>query len=326
VGLWGGIDVPAEPVARAVGRGAVHWGGALCELEAKPGQVGLYPAYAPVVGLLGGLGVPPDFECEGPLRHTHRRTDEREIYFVANRTDADVDCVAVFRVARGTPELWDPLTGAVRALGGAEFVGDRTSVRLRFEAFGSGFVVFPTSSGAAVAPREGLGVDFAELRTVTTIGGPWDVRFDEALGGPAEARFAQLQDWTQRQEPGIRYYSGIGVYRASFDLPAGEGGEGATWFLDLGEVHVMARVRVNGVDCGTVWTAPWRVDITKAVRERGNTLEIEVANLWPNRMIGDAAEPKTAVSRTTYRPFKAGDALLPSGLLGPVTVSVAAAR
>ena len=82
----------------------------------------------------------------------------------------------------------------------------------------------------------------------------------------------------------------------------------------------MARVLVNGKDCGVAWTAPWRVDISDAAKASGNTLEIEVANLWSNRMIGDAEILDKAYTRTTYRPYKAGQPLLPSGLLGPVTI------
>jgi hypothetical protein len=62
------------------------------------------------------------------------------------------------------------------------------------------------------------------------------------------------------------------------------------------------------------------VDISRAVKGTANTLEIEVANLWPNRMIGDAATPERKFTQTTYRPYKADDALLSSGLLGPVRV------
>jgi hypothetical protein len=153
------------------------------------------------------------------------------------------------------------------------------------------------------------------------------VTFEPGLGAPTSARFERLEDWTTRPEEGIRHYSGIATYRTRFDLPAAEGEQlGGARFLDLGEVQVMARVRVNGVDCGVAWTAPWRVDVGDALRPGENSLEIEVANLWPNRMIGDAAAPESAVSRTTYRPYEASDPLLPSGLLGPVTLQVEAAR
>jgi len=101
-------------------------------------------------------------------------------------------------------------------------------------------------------------------------------------------------------------YSGIAAYRKTFDLPDGHrvGGD-SPLFLHLGDVQVMARVRVNGIDCGTVWTAPWRVEISRSVKTTGNVLEIEVANLWPNRMIGDAASPDKQYAHSTFRPYKA---------------------
>jgi hypothetical protein len=147
------------------------------------------------------------------------------------------------------------------------------------------------------------------------------VDFDSSLGGPAHAHFDNLVDWTTRPEPGIQYFSGIAVYRKAFDLPPSSLPDGKTpIYLDLGSVHSMARIRLNGADCGVVWTAPWRVDITRAVKATGNKLEIEVANLWPNRMIGDARFPDKPYTQTTYRPYKASHTLLPSGLVGPVRI------
>ena len=140
-------------------------------------------------------------------------------------------------------------------------------------------------------------------------------------GGPAHARFETLEDWTARPEPEIKYFSGIAVYRKTFDLPRAGGAAGKSQvYLDLGAVHALARVRVNGEDCGVAWTVPWRVDITHAVKATANRLEIEVANLWPNRMIGDAKFPDKTYTQTTYHPYKANHALLPSGLLGPVRI------
>ena len=98
-------------------------------------------------------------------------------------------------------------------------------------------------------------------------------------------------------------------------------------WLDLGTVHEMARVRLNGRELGVVWSFPWRVDISAALQPGENRLEIEVANLWPNRLIGDAAQPpeKRFTWTTPDHPYKADMKLLPSGLLGPVTVSQSAA-
>jgi hypothetical protein len=96
-------------------------------------------------------------------------------------------------------------------------------------------------------------------------------------------------------------------------------------YLDLGEVKNLARVRLNGQDIGVVWCAPWRVDISDAVRARDNRLEIAVANLWPNRLIGDQSLPaEQRLASTTWNPFKKDTPLLRSGLLGPVTLGAAA--
>ncbi len=316
--VWGGLTAPTTLAAHRCGKGQVFWGGTVGSDDAN-----LYPTYDVTAGILAGLRLAPDFASSGPLRYTHRSTPDREMYFVANRTGESVQATGTFRVAGQSPELWDALTGTIRSLPEYQTSGGLTSVPLQFDAFGSCFVVFPHKKAGSV-PQAGARSNFATFKPVSTLDGAWDVAFDPALGGPARARFEKLMDWTTRPEPEIRYYSGIAVYRKTFDLPQSGFPEGkAQIYLDLGSIHGMARVRVNGQDCGVVWTAPWHVDITRAVKPTGNDLEIEVANLWPNRMIGDAKFPEKPYTQTTYRPFKADHPLLPSGLLGPVRLEVA---
>ncbi len=110
--------------------------------------------------------------------------------------------------------------------------------------------------------------------------------FDPKLGGPPTITFNHLEDWTKRPEEGVRYYSGVATYQKTFDFAA-DLSRNAKVFLDLGAVHDLCRVRLNGQDLGIVWTAPWRVDISSAVQVAGNQLEIEVVNGWVNRLIGD---------------------------------------
>jgi hypothetical protein len=194
-------------------------------------------------------------------------------------------------------------------------------MELRFNPFESFFVVFPAKATTAAFFAGHPAENFPEPVHVQTIERPWDVSFDPSMGAPAQVGFERLEDWTRRAESGIRHYSGIATYRTSFDLGTSNAPiDPSGVHLDLGEVQVMARVRVNGRDCGVVWTAPWRVDISRAVQRTDNTLEIEVANLWPNRMIGDAASPGREFTRTTFRPYKGSDSLLSSGLLGPVRI------
>ena len=95
-------------------------------------------------------------------------------------------------------------------------------------------------------------------------------------------------------------------------------------YLGLDRVRNVARVRLNGKDLGVVWTAPWQVDITQAVKPTANELAIDVVNLWPNRLIGDAAlAPQERLTKTNVTKFKKDSPLLPSGLLGPVVLQAA---
>jgi len=280
----------------------------------------LYPEYSATADLLQKQGVPPDFESGGTIRFIHRRTEEMDIYFVANALSETIETTCTFRVSRARPELWDPLSGIQRDLPEYEERGGRTAVPLRFEPHQSFFVVFPRQGSTATSAIPG-DRNFPPLSQLVGIRGPWDVSFDTKLGGPDHARFPTLEDWSQRSEPEIKYFSGIATYRNTFDLPDKAPRPGQPLFLNLGTVHNMARVRLNGHDIGVVWCAPWQVEITDAVKPSGNRLEIDVANLWPNRLIGDQTQPpEKRVTWTTWNPYRADSPLLPSGLLGPVSI------
>jgi hypothetical protein len=304
-----------------------------------------YGDFAAVADLLGRLDVPMDFESDGPLRYTHRRAGEADIYFVANREDRPVEATCTFRVSDKRPELWDPVTGEVRDLPQFTVADGRTVVTMRFEPTQSFFVVFRNVAMASVnrnpkrkrgalanasgydegqdsnlpAPHE---TNFPPVRPLAELTGPWQLAFDPRWGGPEQITFDKLEDWSKRREPGIRYYSGTAVYRKTFDLPELKISDLESQIcLDLGRVRNLARVRLNGRDLGVVWCAPWQVDITDAVQSRGNKLEIEVANLWPNRLIGDQSLPaEKRLTWTTWNPFTKDSPLLESGLMGPVTI------
>ena len=88
--------------------------------------------------------------------------------------------------------------------------------------------------------------------------------------------------------------------------------------LDLGKVYDLARVRLNGIDLGVVWKEPFVVDVTGALQEGVNNLEIEVTNTWHNRIIGDLQPGAEQITYTTCRLYDATSPLRKSGLAGPV--------
>jgi hypothetical protein len=311
-----------------------------------------YGDFGVVASVLDKMSVAPDFSSDTPLRWTHRRDGETEIYFVANPEERAVDTSAIFRVSGKRPEIWDPVTGTTRKMTVFRQENGRTSVRLKFERHESFFVVFREAASSvphsAMEPISGA-VDFPDLTEVTTLDGPWDVSFDPKWGGPAKIVLDELDDWSRRPEDGIRYYSGTASYTKTVDLPSGvaaRSSQGDRLWLDLGTVKNIATVRLNGRDLGVVWCDPWRADITTAVKPKGNRFEIKVANLWPNRLIGDEREPPDAeyarggnlarwpdwllegkprpspgrLTFSTWKHYNKDSPLLPSGLLGPVKI------
>lgn len=132
--------------------------------------------------------------------------------------------------------------------------------------------------------------------------------------------FGTLVDWTQHENVGIKYYSGTAAYTASFDAPKGYR-SGTPVVLDLGEVKNVAEVILNGTNLGVVWTKPFAVKASK-LNAKDNILEVRVTNLWPNRLIRDSGLPENErLTKTNHSPYKPTDPLLPSGLLGPVSLS-----
>ncbi len=129
--------------------------------------------------------------------------------------------------------------------------------------------------------------------------------------------FNDLSDWSKDADSNIRYYSGKVAYTKTISYHTAD--KNKTVWLNIGKLNNIAEVFLNGISCGIVWTAPFRVDISKALKEGENTLSIEVVNSWNNRLVGDSRlSPEKKLTSTNF-PFKMeGKPLLPAGLLGPV--------
>ena len=323
--LWGDCDGKTV-TEHTFGKGRVVWG-------------------KTVRDVLLAAGVKPDFTIADAqpgafLDWIHRSTDDAEIYFIANRNNRAEKATCTFRVTGKQPEIWDPVTGEARDLPQFRSAADGgTEVSLAFAPHQSCFVVFRPPMVGTVrrtvrgAPGGRALPNFPELKPVLELTGPWTVTFDPKWGGPSKSEdggqrseivFQTLEDWTLRPEEGIRYFSGTATYRKSFDWsrPDLSSDLRPPISLSLGVVHNLAHVRLNGKDLGVVWCAPWQVDISKAIRAGSNELEIDIVNLWPNRLIGDGKlPPEKRLTQTNIDGYYKGEhKLLPSGLLGPARV------
>ncbi len=300
----------------------------------------LYSPYDTTAAILHRLGVNPDFTSSGSIRYNHRSLPDREIYFISNRTDKLVEDVCLFRDGTLKAELWDAVTGEIRPLNNLKKTDGGISLNVKLDASQSFFVVFDKTD-KPLTKEPSTNKNFIDEKKLMTLEGSWSVAFDPSWGGPEKVVFDSLSDWTSRQENGIRYYSGIATYSKTFDMPESSVSlNESNLFLNLGKVKNMARVRLNGKDLGVVWTSPWQVNIAGKVKKKNNKLEIEVANLWANRLIGDELLPDDGIKDrtwpewllngtprtsgrytfTTHRYYKKNDPLMESGLLGPVSI------
>lgn len=307
--LWG-AESSEKSGEHVLGKGKVVWG-------------------TPVLQVLADMGVTPDFECrgvspKGRIDWIHRKTADGDIYYVASLWQPVEQIECMFRTSGKVPELWDPVTGVMREAGNFRIENGRTIVPLRLDPCGSTFVVFRKPTGQT--SRNGK--NWYDHRLLQQIDGSWAVRFNPAWfypkpSGIEDARmvFEKLDDWTRHSEPAVKYFSGRAVYEKEFsitNLPS----QGRV-FLDLGSVGTLADVCVNGHDLGVLWTPPFRVDVTDAVKTGVNHLEIGVVNLWPNRLTGDTFLPEAQRrTRTNMTKYTQSSKLIPSGLLGPVRVMV----
>ena len=329
--LWGDCDGKTV-TEHALGKGKVIWGQSLDQV-------------------LSGLKLSPDFQTgDAPagseLSYIHRTLKDADIYFVANPGAAvHQDCT--FRIGGRIPELWHPDTGTLEPVPAYQVKDGRTTVPIDFDPSGSVFVVFRHADSIAgdhvvTASRQLVN------GTAIPVDGSWVLNFPPKWGAPPSVTLDRLISWPDSTDNGVKYFSGTATYVKDIDIPADLLAKGNRLYLDLGEVKNLAQVKLNGTDLGILWKPPFHVDIASAAKPGTNHLEIRVVNLWPNRLIGDEQLPQDVewlpagglakwpqwlldgkpspngrLTFTTWHHITKDMPLLPSGLLGPVTLQPA---
>ncbi|WP_082126366.1 glycosyl hydrolase [Aurantiacibacter marinus] len=290
-------------------------------------------------------GLLPRLSAEGDLPgFTQRRAGTRDVFFTFNDAAQERSFNLCFRVGGNAGEVWNAVTGTSEAIVGVVEDDGCSRISLTLAPYESRFVVFdPSLRFRSADDRASTG-----LQVLTTLESGWSLTFDPAYGDAGTITDFALFDWSTSDDPEISHFSGKATYRNSVSLSSGDLEGDARILLNLGKVETVGSVRVNGVETGTAWTAPYMVDITNALRAGDNVIEIEVANLWVNRLIGDAGLPDTSgyvpegrePERQMVEWYSANeppppgprrtwathyfqtpdDPLIPSGLIGPVTI------
>jgi len=346
-------------IAKLVKSGAIVYGGkpekspglqkypacdvAIKELTDELWDSGKIISDRPFDKFLLSKNIPPDFAFVADVEYIHRKINDADVYFFSIQRQEQQTIQAVFRISHTLPEIWYPDTGKIEEAPSYSFTNDgRMTIPLSFDPAGSMFVVFRKAADSEKKASE------PEKFETINIDGAWTLHFPQGLGVPEQIEFAELADWTQNANYDIKHFSGTATYVKDFDYSAA----GKHIFLDLGTVNVIAEVKLNGKNLGILWKPPFKLEITDVVKTGSNHLEIEITNLWANRLIGDEKYPDDCVWRkfkkesdnfivipqwlkdgkerpaterktfATWRWYKANDPLLPSGLIGPVRLMV----
>jgi hypothetical protein len=306
--LWGSDVAPHG--AHAFGKGRIYWG-------------------TPLQAVLAAVHVDPDFTFDPPKNVTpydypspktsaevvwnHRQVEDKDIYFVANQRMRTEDLVVHFRVAGKSAELWHSDTGMIEPAVSAND-GNKSMLNLHLTPEESVFVVFRKGRTSGQPARTQA---TEELLPITN---PWKVSFPPNLGAPFEIELNSLSSWTTSVDQGVKYFSGTATYTNHFTLPDQWERSHSKVVLDLGRVREFAQVRLNDKALPDIlWKPPFSVEVTSNLKSGVNTVEIQVTNLWPNRIIGDQQpEAKQRFTFTVYGAYQADSPLVESGLLGPV--------
>lgn len=270
------------------------------------------------------IGLVPDFRVtadapDADIAFLHRRLVDGDLYFVTNRKPRAERFEARFRVSGKMPELWNAVSGEVTSVS-YRIEGGETIVPLNLPIDGAVHVVFrkPATASAYVAPERRLGA-------VADLNSGWQVAFEPGRGAPATLAMPELVPLDKHDNADVRYFSGIATYTRTFRAPKGWKPGQPLW-LDLGEAREIAEVTINDRRVGGVWNAPYRLEIGAFARRGKNDLSIRVANLWVNRMIGDAQPGATKVTWTASPNYTANAPLRRSGLIGPVRLFAGEAK
>ena len=269
---------------------------------------------------LTALKFDADFEYNKPqpdteLAFVHRKLTDGDIYWVSQRKARAEDVEVTFRVTGKAPELWHADSGLVEPASYRTADGC-TTVPLHLDPNDAVFVVFrkTTTATSRTVPKP---ID----TKLAAVEGAWDVAFQPNRGAPARVNLPALASWHENVDAGVKYFSGTATYTKTVDASADWFKAGGKLWLDLGDVKNIAEVTVNGKPLGVFWKAPFRIDVTSALKPGANTLEIKVTNLWVNRLIGDQQpDVTTKYTYTAVQFYRADSPLLPSGLIGPVQV------
>jgi hypothetical protein len=279
----------------------------------------------------------------------HRSTPEADIFFAVN-SGSETKKTYAFPVKNRTPELWDAYRGTIRQTNRWREQGDLVYVDLNLQPDESMFVIFPAMKGNYSLLPE---VEIVN-ETSIPVTGTWKVSFEPKLDKPFFRNLPALVDFSKQDDDALKYFSGTAKYEKSIRIAAADLSKSKQITLDLGELHDIAELEINGQNVGVLWSPPYKTDISPFVKQGNNQIVVYVTTNWANRLIGDEQypadfewgadrgekmgramktypdwfinnQPRPSKERKTFNTwyyFRKDSSLQPAGLIGPVKLTI----
>ncbi len=253
------------------------------------------------------IGISPDVRPTR-VQWLHRCAENADWYMVCapmlDSFEGDVDFHST-----GSARIWNPMDGSCENIF-TEENGDYSRVHLKLAQGECLFIVFcHNEKSHKVSPLTESEVQLGDIQ--------WTLAFPEGWGIDAPLELDELKPWKDLNISAEgKAFSGTAEYSSSFVLDSKE--KKARYEIDLGDVEQIAVVKVNGKEAGTLWAAPYSLDVTDLLKEGENLIEVSVTSTWYNRLVYDASLPEDQRRTWTIAGPKAGAPLHDSGLLGPV--------
>lgn len=252
------------------------------------------------------------------LKFTRRTVDGEKIYYLVNHSPKTIEGFIPLEIGNKEVVIFDPLN---RDFGNAivQKSAKNTLVKLKIE---PGQSYFLKTENTASQKKWNY---YEKTADAIVLNGKWQINFDK--GGPQlppAATVSNLESWT-KLSPEAEAFSGSATYTLQFD---NKNNKAENWNLNLGDVRESAKVWLNDKFIGTAWSVPYQLNIGK-LKPGKNTLKIQVTNLSANRvrdmeLKGQEWKIFHEINMVDkdYKKFDATKwAPMPSGLLGPVTIT-----
>ncbi|WP_321438936.1 glycosyl hydrolase [uncultured Bacteroides sp.] len=273
-----------------------------------------------IADLFKMIDVTPDFMPQNDsLLYAHTTQSGKDIYYITNQSNDTIQFDAQFRIDNRLPQLWNPINGNIKDINSFVSLNKSTTIPMKLYPLESTFIVFEKNIPASVSQYISFEKNYPKQVCMQSLNSNWTLNLKDMFGNTQKETDWTLSSWSINQNDEIKYFSGEGIYTNSFKIK--EIKKTQKYYLDLGEVGVIAQVKINGKNVGGVWAPPYQLEISDVIKTGINDIEITVDNTWVNRLIGDLN--KDVTQRQTScpnNPYSVNSPLQLSGLMGPVKI------